>query len=220
MINRLREMERALQRVPEPLRSSISNSPLLLDIPNEWHAVTLELPYPETSRRFADRVREQDPSLLGNFLRADLNVILRDPTVHIGDIGGFLQQKYNATEQDVASATGIPTLPRLMALTGELMKRDQDAEPACVTRTGMPAGEIPIHCHIRPANEAGETQTTDWLLLAAHRLHERLERGQTRHDEEAPSGTAEAKADENGATNGGDAGLPEREQDFLTEDED
>ena len=220
MINRLREMGRALQRVPEPLRSSISNSPLVLDIPSEWHAVTLEMPYPETSRRFADRAREQDPGLLGNFLRADLNVILRDPTVHIGDVGVFLQQKYNANEQDIVSVTGIPTLPRLMALTEELMIRDQGADPACVTRTGMPEGEIPIHYHIRSANELGEAQTTDWLMVAAHRLHERLERGQTRQDEEAPSEAEEAEMDEHGCASEGKEDLPEREQDFLTEDED
>ena len=208
-------MEERLKPIPDPLRSIIRRSPYAQMIPTEWYNVTMAYRYPAQSRHFADSMKARDPELICAFIRADLNVALRDPTVKIWDLTAFLGDEYNIGPETAAEVGDIESMPRLIAITEEVMRRRPNATPACVTNVAIPVGHIPIHSHTSRDDESPIVPRSDWLVVAVSNMSRRLNNA-TRVP---PTGT---QTEENATPESSEGDVDQQEQlnDFLTEKED
>ena len=134
----------------------------------------MAFPYSALSWRFADCMKVRDPGLIRAFVRADLNVVLRGPTVRIGGIMNFISGKYNVVPEEAAEVAEIETLPRLLAITEEIMRRRPNTTPTSVTNVAIPKGYTPV-CYHTMANEGTPIiPRSEWLVVAASEMSQRL----------------------------------------------
>ena len=198
-------------QVANPLRDAIYQTPYAFDIPPEWFTVDLRGSYSPYSRFFAGQMQLRDPMLLGTFVRADIGIILEGMGICMSELCAFARQKYGLGEEGATVVTNIPTVPRLIALSEEIMRRRQrgtiyEGSDNVGEEVNLPQG----YFHIRPIGEASIRPPTDWLLQEVQSLHERLQ----------PGGSYSHR-DEQGMNLGNEQSEWGRtEEDFLTDEED
>ena len=135
--------------------------------------------------------------------------------MRIRGIMTFISGKYNIVAEEAAEVAEIETLPRLLAVTEEIMRRRPNATPTCVTNVEIPEGYIPVHSH-KMANEGSPIiPRSDWLVAAASEMSRRL-----RNALSAPPIDTQTvnSVDSGSSTNSEDQ--REQRNDFLTEAED
>ena len=62
-----------------------------------------------------------------------------------------------------------------MAVSGEILSRHQNAMFVSMTGAGAPEGHIGMHSHIMPRGILSITPRTDWLVMTAGALNDRLQ---------------------------------------------
>ena len=206
----IQKMETALEQVANPLRDVIYQTPYVFDIPPEWFTVAVKGAYNQYSRHFAGGMQLRDPVLLGTFMRADIGIILEGVGGSMRELCEFVRQKYGLGEECIKVVTNVPTIPRLLALSEEVMRRrQQGAIHEGRGHIGEEVNRPNGYSHIRPMGEAFAQPPTDWLLQEVHALNERLQ-----------SGGSYSHRDEQGVYPGSEQSEREgADEDYLTDEE-
>ena len=153
----------------------------------------------------------RDPMLLGASARADIGIILEGMKARMSELCAFARQKCGQGGEGVAVVTNIPTVPRLIALSEEIMRRRRrgmasEGSGGVGEEVSFPQG----YSHIRPIGEIPTRPPTDWLLREVQSLRERLQPGGSHSHGDEQDVSLGNEQSEWGRT----------EEDFLTDEED
>ena len=106
-----------LYMIPDPLRSTIAESPVAALIPLTWFEILPNNQYTAAGRDFAATLKTEHPTLLRRFIEADLNLLARDPRLDLLAFREFSRAKYGQRSTGVAQILQVECLgPLLLSL--------------------------------------------------------------------------------------------------------
>ena len=164
----------SLDWITNPLHDQIVTSPYAPLIPQEWFLIVDPPGFSPQSRHSAEFMRDMDPALMGSFVRADLNILLQFRGVGMYPLRAFFRDKYALSEEELAAQTNIGSIPRLMAIAEEVIRNRPRAAPPAFVPTITMGGFCRVYYHSQTPIGSPIQPRSDWLIVAAEGIQERL----------------------------------------------
>ena len=176
---RVARLKDYLRGIADPLHSEASRSPFAPLIPFEWFFIIDPRAYSQQSRHFARGVLLWDPQLISAFARADWTILPQIPDIQVHTIHTFFAHKYALEPEEAATLAGSRTIPRLIALAGEILRSQSQASLMGLALSQGPGSPLFSRqfSHHQPPERRGTRLRTDWLVTATENLEARVQNG-------------------------------------------